>query len=167
MISDDTRREVWGEKEDTRRVVLYYALLGTRRARQQIGIRTAVLFSISGGFSPLVAAVPSWVGLGLTTAAVLLTVVESQLGWGAQAALSRAISTACSLLLDEWQDLWRDANGDVVEEEQVVDRMKKLRRLDILVTSRASAHGVNHSESLNRKASAKVLIYTPIERGST
>ena len=33
MISDDTRREVWREKEDTRRVLLYYALLRTRRAR--------------------------------------------------------------------------------------------------------------------------------------
>lgn len=165
MISDQTRRALWGEKEDARRVELYYEALGIRRARQQLAMRTLVLFSISGGFSSLVEAAPSWLGLAFTTTAVVLTLLESQLGWGSQATLSRAISTACTLLHEEWKDLWRVANEERATEARILDRMRNLRRLDILVTSRASAHGVNHSQALNRKVSAKLHTYTPHEGG--
>ena len=163
MISDETRRRLWGEKEEAGRLQLYYEALGTRRSRQQIAIRTAVLFSISGGFSPLLDAVPPWVGLVLTSVAMLLTLVELQLGWGAQAAVSRAMGTACSLLLEEWKNMWGDAEAKRVTEEGLVERMEKQRRLDILVTGMASAHGLNHSEAVSRRVSSKVHVYRPIK----
>ena len=156
MISDQMRHELWAELLDSRRVLYYYEALGNRRARMQTAIRTAVLFSITGAFTLLVATVPNWVGLCLAGLAALLTLVESQLNWGAQAAIAKAIQTACGELLREWESLWRSAHRPEVTDETVASRMQRLQRLDILVTSRAGALGVNHSDRLNQKVTKLV-----------
>ena len=166
MIGDETRRKLWEEKQELRRLQLYYEAFGTRRARQQLAIRTAVLFGISGGFSPLLDRVPPWVGLAFTAVALLLTLIELQLGWGSQAAVSKVMSTACALALEEWKNMWQDAETNRVTEEDLLERIKEQRGRDILITGMASAHGVIHSKAVNKRVSSYVLDYRPIKGDS-
>lgn len=157
MVSDQTKHLVWTEVLNARRVVRYYDAFGTRCSRFHSAFRIALLTSITAGFATMLSALPDWVHMLAYGLAALLTVADAQLNFGQQAAILKTVGTGCTMMLDRWEELDREANAEGADEQRILARVKELSTLDTLVTSRASAAGINHSRRLNDKHWRAVL----------
>ena len=166
-VSDVTRKAVWDTLCDLEWQMRYYRAMGDRRQRIHRWARLALLVSIAveGGIL-YGGTIYSWLfyvgvvgGLGLAG----LTIWDALSDYAKDVAECRLAAETCGLLMDDADVLWRRIETYRVDESEVEETLRQIRRWWDAATQRvslevnnalnlASAEGAN-TEMVNRYAS--------------
>ena len=153
MVSEQTRNDVWQELLDVARLVRYYEALSNRYRHNHMIVRFLLLVVTLGGIAALLDLLPPVAQIIAGAVVALLFAWDHAADYAKKAAVLQAISLECSLLEDEWKQLWaticaKDAN---VTDEEARRMNRQLTRRISYVTGWAGQADVRDDPRLNKE----------------
>ena len=150
-VTDITRRAVWDTLCDLEWQMRYYQAMADRRQRIHRWVRLALLVGIAveggilygGTIYPWLFYVGVVGGLGLAG----LTVWDALSNYAKDVAECRLAAETCGLLMDDADDLWRKIETNRIDEAEVGETLRRIRRWWGNATQRVDLE-VNHSLNL-------------------
>ena len=151
MVTDQVRSIVWQEYLDAARLVRYYEALSDKYRRNHFIVRFLLLAAAASGIAALLEILPAIAQLIATAFVALIVVWDFVSDYARKAAILHAISTECSELETEWQELWTEINEDEIGTAEVLWKNRRLSRRIFGVTSWAGVADIRENQKLNEK----------------
>lgn len=151
-MTEQVRRDVWGALLDAERQTRYYGKQFERHSARQFWVDAVLMASGSLGLILVVAKMHPSILIACVVIGSI-TSLYARIGKHAQKAASVYwIRCACEDLEAQWEVLWTQVQGELVDEGKVLATNQELQRQLRTVTDKASLIGLSVDEKLNSDA---------------
>lgn len=156
-ITEERRKDAWEDFLDAQRLYRHYHNQSVAYDRRQKILRLALLLAITGG--AVITLLPSgaeriWL-IGVGVAAWVLTAIEFNGNYARKAAVAYAISTSCGELVEEYRALWRQIEGNEIDDARAEEELRRLAEEIARCTGRSRDAGLDENERQKNRAAGE------------
>ena len=151
-VAEQIRNDVWGDLLNAARLVRYYESLADRHRRWHQRIRFVLFLAAASGVAALLDVLPEPLELVAGASIAVIVALDFMLDYGKKSAVLHAISIECSILENEWAELWTSVNIDGIDDAKAISEGRRLSRRLLEVTARAGLVDVRDDPKLNERS---------------